>query len=105
MFETLYKTDTVTELERAEYYQPHLDVYISNGRAVYFVRERHGWYSDAEKRAIHNTTTLNPEEGFDTYAEAEAMYNKQIAHRASEGFVHSFSLDPFRGVIYRRVAV
>lgn len=105
MFETLYKTNRPEELERAEYYQPRIDVERVSGRTVYFGSERHGWYSEAEKRAIHHTATFSPEEGFGTFEEAAKWYDQQIKHRASEGFVHSFLLDPFEGVQYRRIEV
>ena len=39
-----------------------------------------------------------PDEGFTTREEAEARYKQQLVHRASEGFVHSFCLDPFEGM-------
>jgi hypothetical protein len=103
-FETLYKTNLPQEMEAAEYYQPHLDMEFIDGAWVFFVREKHGWFKDGEKRAIHHLTTLSPEEG-STAKEAELRYNQQVQKRASEGYIHSFSIDPYSavGVKYRRV--
>lgn len=105
MFETLYKTDSPTELEHAEYYQPNLDMEFVEGKWIFFVREKHGWFNDARKRAEHHITTLSPDEPYTDAKEAQARYDQQLRHRASEGFVHSFSFDPFapNGVHYRRV--
>ena len=101
--ETLYKTAKPQELERAEYYQIRLVHELLQGQTVYFVREKHGWYDDRQKRAVHNITTLDPEQGFATYEEAKQRYDQHLHHRASEGFVHSFSIDPLRDppFIYR----
>jgi hypothetical protein len=103
-FETLYKTDVPQEMEAAEYFRPHLDMEFINGAWVFFVREKHGWYDDATKRAIHHMTTLSPEEG-STSKEAEARYNQQVQFRAKEGYTHSFSIDPFSpsGMQYRKI--
>jgi hypothetical protein len=95
LFETLYKTNAPQEIERAEYYQPHLDAQLVHGKTVYFVREKHGWYDDRMKRVFHSTATLDPEEGFPAYEKAEARYKKQVRYRASAGFIHSFIFDPF----------
>ena len=106
VFETLYKTNAPEQLAAAEYYQPHLDVENVNGRPIYFVREKHGWYDASHKPAAkHSLHTLNPEDGYATWEEAERRYNEQLAHRAREGFVHSFSVDPFSSppISYRRI--
>jgi hypothetical protein len=105
MFETLHKTDVPTELDHVEYYQPNLEVENSRTGHYYCVREKHGWFVDAEKRAVHHTSTLSPEEGFATFEEAQRRYDQQVQKRASEGFVHSFSVDPMSDppVRYRRI--
>ena len=102
-FETLYKTDHPERLEFAEYYQPQIDMEPRNGRWTYFLREKHGWFNDSEKRAVHHSHTLNPEDGFASLEEAIRAYEQQIRHRASEGFVHSFSLDPMVGQVYSKI--
>jgi hypothetical protein len=47
---------------------------------------------------------VTPEEG-STAKEAEAKYNQQVQFRAKEGYVHSFSIDPFSasGIKYRKI--
>jgi hypothetical protein len=102
-FETLYKTQHPEKLEFAEYYQPQLETQPMGGRWVYLVRERHGWFSDQEKRPVHHTYTLNPEEGFATFEEALNRYNEQLQHRALEGFIHSFYIDVPVGHCYRKI--
>lgn len=105
-FETLYKTDVPQQLSRAEFYQPQLAPETVNGKTLYFVREKHGWWDDASKKLVLHTTTLDPEEGFATLEDAEARYEQQLHHRASEGFMHSFFVDPANNlpVNYRRIS-
>ena len=105
-FETLYKSDSPKDFATGEYYQVHFESEVdpANGKELFFVREKHGYFDDQQKRAVHHTTTFAPSEGFTTREEAEARYKQQLVHRASEGFVHSFCLDPFEGLKYRRLA-
>jgi hypothetical protein len=104
-YDTLYRTDHPEGVPFAEYYQPQILMEPCNGRWVFFLREKHGRYSDQEKRAIHALSTLEPEEGFDSFEAALAAYENQVDHRASEGFVHSFSIEPPVGQVYRRIDV
>jgi hypothetical protein len=94
MFETLYRTAEPEKLDKAEYYQPQIEIQLADEKTVYFVKERHGWWDPKLERAVHHTVTLNPEEGYSTSDEATARYNEQLQHRASQGFIHSFSIDP-----------
>jgi hypothetical protein len=105
-FETLYKSDSPRDFATGEYYQVHFESEVdpATGKESFFVREKHGYFDGQQKRAVHHTTTFAPEEGFATRVEAEARYRQQLVHRASEGFVHSFCLDPFEGMKYRRLA-
>jgi len=64
MFETLYKTDSPKDFANGEYYQIHLEIEIHDGKQVFFVREKHGWFNDEEKRSAHHIFTLSPQEGF-----------------------------------------
>ena len=50
---TLYKTSTPTNYEDGEYFQPRLEPGFANGKRVFFVRETHGYWSDAEKKLIN----------------------------------------------------
>ena len=104
-FETLYKSDSPRDFATGEYYQVHLEAGVDpvTGKELFFVRERHGYFDDQAKKVVHHSITFAPDEGFTIRAEAEARYNQQLLHRASEGFVHSFSMDPFEGVKYRRL--
>jgi hypothetical protein len=105
MFETLYKTAKPTNFKDGEYYQPDLKVEFRNGVQMYFVREKHGYWDETKKKMANQTVTLDPEEGFTDFAEAKRRYERQVEYRASQGFVHSFSID-FEGpdpVKYRRL--
>jgi hypothetical protein len=103
MFETLYKTETPKDFVQGEYYQPSLDIVFGNGETAYFVREKHGYWNDTEKRMANETVTLSPEEGYATLEEAQACYERQVQHRVKSGFAHSFYFNPFMkdGVAYR----
>jgi hypothetical protein len=43
---------------------------------------------------MHNIITISPDEGC-SLKEAEDLYDKQIQHRAREGFKYAFSPNPF----------
>lgn len=101
IFKTLYKTATPqASVHDAEYYQPMIAVANVNGKSVYFVRETHGWFNDAEKRPVWVTQTLFHEEGLESHAEAAKLFENQVRHRVDEGFAHSFSIDPYTGMVY-----
>lgn len=73
MFETLYKTDSPKDFSDGEYYQVHLDSVLRSGQHLFFVREKQGWFSDAQKRNVHSVDTLSPEEGL-SFEEAKKIY-------------------------------
>jgi hypothetical protein len=109
MLQTLYRTATPTDSTvDAEFYELFLDSKVINGRRVFFVKEKHGWWDEAEKRTVWLVNTLCPEEGLSTYDEAADMYDKQVRKRVSDGFPHSFSPDYYgdnpRGFLYRNLA-
>jgi hypothetical protein len=107
LFETLYTTKVPEELERAEYYQPQLEMQLVGGTWSFFVRERHGWFDDTTKKRANYVSKLdlNREERFSSYEKAKQRYDEQVRQRAAEGFVHSFATDPTSpdGVRYRRI--
>lgn len=90
-FETLYKTKDPEQLERAEYYQPKIEMRFEGGKWVSLVSEKHGWYDAFAKKPVHHISTLSPEEGEPDHNAALERYKRQVLHRASEGFVHGFS--------------
>lgn len=110
-FETLYRVDPrgktfvaddPKSISEMEYFQPHFDLEFHEGKQVFFVREKHGYFDDQQKRRVNPTDTLEPEEGFATEAEARKKYEQQLRIRASEGFVHAFSVRiPEGGINYR----
>jgi hypothetical protein len=101
MFKTLYKTATPkVSVHDAEYYQPMVATAVVNGKQMYFVRETHGWFDDAEKRAVSVTETLFHQEGLESGMEAAKLFEQQMQHRINEGFAHSFSIDPYTGIAY-----
>jgi hypothetical protein len=69
------------------------------------VREKHGFFDNQKKKMVNSVPTLDPDfdEGFTTLQEAQERYDQQLQRRASEGFVHAFSIDPFTGMKYRRL--
>jgi hypothetical protein len=109
MMETLYRHDprgkSFENLEATEYYQCRIDQESRERRHVFFVRETHGYFDDQQKKPANITETFNPEKPFENFAEAEGRYHQQLQRRASEGFVHAFSFDPFTGIKYRLLAV
>lgn len=100
LFRTLYKTDTPQASPAAEYYQPMIATAVVSGKYLYFVRETHGWFNDAEKKLITSTETLFYQEGLESHAEAAKLFDQQVQHRVSEGYAHSFSIDPYTGMVY-----
>jgi hypothetical protein len=102
-FETLYKTKTLSNFEKGEYYQPILEFEQSSGSWLYFVREKHGYWSETEKRMANQTVTLSPEEGYASYAQARVRFDQQIKRRVDDGFVHAFYFDPMEanGIGYK----
>lgn len=93
---TLYKTKTPTTFEDGEYYQPTLDFQFIGAERQWIVRETHGFWNNTEKRVEHVVTTLSPEDGYSSYEEALARYEQQVQRRVKDGFVHSFSIDPYK---------
>ena len=102
-FETFYKTDDMKDFPEGEYYQTRFESEIVAGSEVFFVREKHAYFSNTEKRRVNETVTLSPEEGFATQKDAKERYDQQVQYRVNIGFVHCFSFDPFErdGVGYR----
>jgi hypothetical protein len=111
-FETLYRTDPrgksfkpgdPTSISETEYFQPFFDSYFVDGKQVYFLRETHGYFDDKQKKVVNIVTTLAPEEGLSTVEEAWKEYEKQLSFRASQGFVHAFSVRIPQGGMNHRV--
>lgn len=94
MFETLYKTEAPKSfMDGGEYYQPSVDFEFRDGVRAFFVREKHGWWDEVKKEPANMTVTLSPDEGYPTLEEALDRYDQQLHYRASQGFVHAFSVD------------
>jgi hypothetical protein len=102
-FETLYKTKDMQDFPEGEYYQTRLESVVTERSEVFFVKEKHAYFSNTEKRRVNETTTLSPEEGFTTRDEAMQRYAEQVQYRVKNGFVHLFYFDPHKpdGVGYR----
>jgi hypothetical protein len=101
MFKTLYRSATPqTSVHEAEYYQPMVASANVNGKLLYFIRETHGWFDDAQKKAVSVTQTLFYEEGIESGTEAVKLLEQQIQQRVKDGFAHSFSIDPYTGMSY-----
>jgi len=84
-FETLYRVDPrgksfdpgdLASPSDTEYYQPHIEFEFRGGKQVFFVREKHGFFDDQQKKMAHHRDTLNPEEGFAKMAEAWTKYGE-----------------------------
>ena len=78
----------------AEYYQIRIE-----HRETFHVIETHGFFDAESKEAINATPTLD--ETFDEYPATENRYREQVHRRVLDGYVHSFTRDPFRGELYR----
>ncbi len=107
LYQTLYATNDPDEIPRAEYYEPQLEMQFIGDAWRYFVREKHGWFDTVIKEHVHIVSTLNPKpnEGFSSYEEARQKYDERVQHRATQGYVHSFTVDPTSpdGVWYREI--
>jgi hypothetical protein len=92
-----------TSFEQGEYYQPIIEFEMSEGQWLYFVRERHGYWNEAQKRMANQTVTFSPEEGFRSYQEARARFDQQVERRVQDGFIHSYHFDPMQpnGIAYQ----
>jgi len=106
VFVTLYRTNDLKDFPEGEYFQPRLDSAIVNGKEVFFVTEKHAYFSNTLKERRAEITTFSPEEGYATRAEAQDRYQQQIKRRVKDGFVHSFFFDPFTsdGVGYEKLS-
>jgi len=91
---TLYRTKGPKTFADGEYFAPQFDFERQGDHFVYFVREKHGYWSDTEKRVVHVIETLSPDEGYTSYEEGLARYEQQLLTRIKDGFVHAYSLDP-----------
>lgn len=102
-FETFYKTDAMKDFPDGEYYQTRLESEEIDGTEVFFVREKHAYFSNTEKIRKNEVTTFSPDEGYSTREEAQRRYDEQVQYRVKIGFVHCFYFDPFEkdGVGYR----
>ena len=92
--ETLYKSSDPKTTSTGEYYQVWMDTELRNDEQVFIVREKHGWWDAADKKAVDPIFTLSPEEAFPTHDEARKRYDQQVAHRVAEGFRYSFRANP-----------
>jgi hypothetical protein len=100
MVQTLYMTDNPSVSDPPpEFYELVLKAGPSANGLVYRVTEVHGYWDDSSKAVIHQTMTLNPDksEAYPKFSEAKERYNQQVAYRAKNGFIHSFTLDFFTG--------
>ncbi len=100
-FETLYRVDPRgktflpgdnASLSETEYFQPQFELEFREGKHVFFIREKHGYFDDQQKKPASIITTLAPEEGFATADEAWKKYEERLRYRASQGFTHAFSV-------------
>jgi hypothetical protein len=103
MMRTTYKTKRPEHLERrdkpedftnAEYRQVVLQNKVgADGVRVLILEVNQGWWDDANKTPIHARTLLAAP--YDSWDDAEKDYGKQIEKLIAEGYIHSFSIDPF----------
>ena len=93
MQETLYKTAT-PQKEISEYYEMAVLALPGGEPRWYKFIVTHGWWDEADKGAKASTESICPEDGL-PYEEAEEMYNKQKEYLTRQGFIYSFSVNPF----------
>jgi hypothetical protein len=108
MMEVLYRTDTPQSSIRAgEFFQLCVCLKFSAfGKPGFFLEEIHGWWDESDKKLVHKVVTLSPEKGSPTLVEVLTRYDEQVKHRAREGFVYSFRIDPYsaRGYVCVKIA-
>lgn len=92
--ETLYKTKT-PEKEKSECYELVINHVPGVAPRIHGFLEMHGWWDEASKTYVLSRTTINTKEEPLTLEEAEKMLNDAKSYLARNGFVHSFSPDPF----------
>lgn len=111
-FETLYRSDPrgktfdpgdPASISETEYFQPLFELEFQDGKHVFFVREKHGYFDDQQKKPVHPIDTLSPEEGFATEQEAWKKYEQQLRFRALQGFTHALSVRIPEGGINHRI--
>lgn len=90
---TLYKTATPEKFV-SEYYEMAILHRPGGNQSEYVFIELHGWWDESQKQAMHNTTTICPEEGM-TFEEAQKMYDEHVNDKAHCGFVYAFTQNPF----------
>lgn len=96
MIRTLYKTkNPMKSVQDGEFYELALQRKRVGGAELFFVTETHGWWDESGQRTVHLMKTLSPVEGFPTLPEAQAVYERQVRERVSNGFAHSFTPDFF----------
>ena len=94
MQKVLYKTASPKSFDDGEYYQINADFRFLGGQRNVVVTEKHGYWSDEEKRVVNVTVTLSPEEGYGNMLEALARFQQQVNERVRNGFFYSWEIDP-----------
>ena len=91
MIETIYKTKH-PDKAMSERYVLVLASRPASRSKTYSFMEEHGRWDDAEKRFLHEVSSIRVDEGT-TQSEARALYNNAKAKLAERGFIHSFHPD------------
>ena len=95
---SLYKEDPRNKLSisnRAEFYLIRVSSERDDGRTVFELSEKHGWWDEENKAAVDLRETILPEEPLEKKSEAMQWAKNQVVHRVREGFIYSASFDPF----------
>ena len=94
----LYKENPKHSLEfpnRAEFYVMRVSLLREEMvRSRFNVSETHGWFDEADMRAVLMRETIHPDDPFNTQIEALSWLKAQVQHRVREGFIYSASFDP-----------
>ena len=94
--ETLYRTKTPDQ-HTSECYELVLRKKPVGNQYAYFLKEVHGWWDDPMKEFLHKQTSFAPDDGYPTQEEALDRYNQQRSIRAKDGFIYSFTRNPWEG--------
>jgi len=94
MWYTYYKKEDAASgpPERAEFVTLWIETRDVNGELLFFVHEKHGWWSEEQQQPLHMHSTLSTD-GFASRADAIELLNRQADARITEGYIYSAEPD------------
>jgi hypothetical protein len=97
MLDVLFNTDKPTQSpEPAEFYELSLETEIQNGKEIFLLRERHGWW-DPALRCIAIDQESNHQLSLESYRDGLKAYVERMNLHMSRRFLFSFIWHPGNG--------